>query len=240
MKLLFAAVSLCITLSANVGHSASPNSDEIRASEIASLFLAYKLVISDSQKLINNPNLGDKGLTGKVIRDKGREKYKELTGRNYKPSNDPLVSQAQVALERAIDKVINDAQPLINTKGVGFKGFITAIFGRRLASEFSTQMQEKASLKFTAPNQTLRSVANRSDDWEKTVFAEKFSDSEWPKNTSYSEHTKDGFRWMVPIYHEEGCLTCHGKPKGSIDITGAVREGAELGDLAGAFSIILK
>ena len=45
---------------------------------------------------------------------------------------------------------------------------------------------------------------------------------------------------MVPIYQKDGCLTGHGKPKGSIDITGAVREGAELGDLAGAFSIILK
>lgn len=227
------------SLLSQVVYGDSGSSNKERAHEITTLFLAYKLVISDSQPLINDPNIGDKGLTGKVVRKKGREKYRELTEKEYKPSSDPVVAKAQVAMERSIDKVINDAQESINMKNIGFKGFITAVFARRLANEFSKRMQGTASLKFTAPKHLLRSNANVTDDWEESVFR-LFSQTSWQKSKAFHETTRDGYRWMVPIYHEEGCLTCHGGPKGSQDITGYLKEGAELGDLAGAFSVILK
>ncbi|QKQ27474.1 hypothetical protein [Candidatus Reidiella endopervernicosa] len=34
-------------------------------------------------------------------------------------------------------------------------------------------------------------------------------------------------------------LSCHGNPKGSIDITGGKREGGKLGQLAGAMSFVI-
>ena len=44
-------------------------------------------------------------------------------------------------------------------------------------------------------------------------------------------------RTMMPIYYSEDCLTCHGNPKGILDISGYPREGAQAGELAGAISI---
>ena len=44
-------------------------------------------------------------------------------------------------------------------------------------------------------------------------------------------------RTMMPIYYTEDCLTCHGNPKGILDISGYPREGARVGELAGAISI---
>ena len=38
---------------------------------------------------------------------------------------------------------------------------------------------------------------------------------------------------------EKGCLGCHGEPKGERDISGYLREGAKLGELAGTISVKL-
>jgi hypothetical protein len=240
MKTIFHGVLLIVALCFTISSHAADQSAESQAADIAKLFLAYKLVISESQDLINNPALGDKGLTGAVVRKKGRVKYKELTGKDYAVSNDPVTARAQVALERSIDKIVDAAQTHINTQGLGFKGFITASFARQLAGEFSARMHGKASLKFTAPSRVLRNEGNRSDEWEEGVFAKQFAASDWSKTEPYTESTAEGFRWMKPIYHGEGCLSCHGGPKGAKDITGTTMEGAELGDLAGAVSITLK
>jgi hypothetical protein len=44
---------------------------------------------------------------------------------------------------------------------------------------------------------------------------------------------------MVPEYYAASCLTCHGSPKGEMDITGYPKEGAKLDDLGGVISITL-
>jgi hypothetical protein len=43
----------------------------------------------------------------------------------------------------------------------------------------------------------------------------------------------------VPEYYVASCLSCHGTPKGEIDVTGYPKEGAALGDLGGVISIKL-
>ena len=50
---------------------------------------------------------------------------------------------------------------------------------------------------------------------------------------------RDAFRVMVPEYYAKSCLSCHGKPKGEVDITGYPKEGASEGDLGGVISITL-
>jgi general secretion pathway protein A len=42
---------------------------------------------------------------------------------------------------------------------------------------------------------------------------------------------------LTPIYYSQDCLVCHGDPKGILDMSGYLREGARDGDLAGAISI---
>ena len=39
------------------------------------------------------------------------------------------------------------------------------------------------------------------------------------------------------LYDSEDCRICHGSPKGILDISGYPREGAQVGELAGAISI---
>lgn len=49
--------------------------------------------------------------------------------------------------------------------------------------------------------------------------------------------TRRLLRTMMPIYYSEDCLTCHGSPKGILDMSGYPREGAQTGELAGAISV---
>ena len=44
---------------------------------------------------------------------------------------------------------------------------------------------------------------------------------------------------LIPEYYSPSCLTCHGQPKGEIDVSGYPKEGAAEGDLGGAISITL-
>jgi hypothetical protein len=52
--------------------------------------------------------------------------------------------------------------------------------------------------------------------------------------------TKSGsLRLMYPLYTTRQCLVCHGGPKGELDKTGYAREGLQLGQNAGAISVVI-
>jgi len=216
------------------------------AKSIADLFLSAKLAINDQQDKINNPDIGDKGITTQFIMEGTRKYYKTITGKEFAPAPEgTLLGDAQKNLLMSIDKVVTDAQPLINKKGLGFKGFITAVYARKTAKDFSDRMAGKMTFKFTAPKDRLRSQANKPDDWEEGVFTNQFKNATWKSGESYSEVVAlaDGtkaLRWMAPLNYEGYCLECHGDPKGKPDITGMPREGFKLGDLAGAFSVTVR
>jgi len=84
----------------------------------------------------------------------------------------------------------------------------------------------------------VRNSVNAPDPYEQEVLEKftfdnsltEYSSIDWVKNSK-------SYRYMLPLYYEESCLSCHGKPAGEIDITGHTKEGASLGDLAGAISI---
>ena len=66
---------------------------------------------------------------------------------------------------------------------------------------------------------------------------------DWTKDQIFTSETpRDGrpaFRILIPEYYGQGCLQCHGEPKGEIDVTGYPKEGGKLGDLGGVISITL-
>ncbi len=66
---------------------------------------------------------------------------------------------------------------------------------------------------------------------------------DWKRGELHAEAAptkgRDAFRIMVPEYYAASCLSCHGQPKGEIDITGYPKEGASEGDLGGVISITL-
>lgn len=216
--------------------SGEPEQSREIAEGISNLFIAFKQVINQQQSHINNPEIGDKGLTSEVIIEKAMQRYLANNGKPFTFSKHKKLAVAQRHMIDSARVIMDEAQVLINEPGIGFKGFITAIFSRRLASEF-TERSPNISFKFTAPLELLRSARNKADSWEQGVFDKQFSSPEWQVGKPYAEVVGENYRWMLPVYHQPGCLSCHGGPEGSIDNLGFIKEGAQLGDLAGALSV---
>jgi hypothetical protein len=213
------------------------------ARSLAQLLRSARSVISESQTKIDDPALGDKGLSGKVVLGLAIEKYKAATG------DDPLSidpqSRGGKLLHELMDSIVEvmDAnQTMINTAGTGFKGFIPAVFARLVDEAFNRRAQGEADIKVTAPLDLVRNRKARPDEWEAQVIATKLLQPDWPHGQPFSEVVQNGkpaFRIMVPEYYAEPCLTCHGTPKGEMDKTGYPKEGAKLGDLGAVISITL-
>lgn len=212
--------------------------DEDVAKEMAILFSSGRAVISDNQDQINNAELGDKGLTGDVVVAKAKEKYKEKVGKDVDAA-DPF----QKAILDAIGDVMKDAQPVINEKGKGFKGFLPAVFAGQVATKASEKLAGKAVIKLTAPKDLVRNRKNKPDAWEDKAIEETFKKAGYEKGKPFSETTavdgKNAFRFIQPEYYKQSCLSCHGGPKGETDISGGKKEGANLEDLGGAISVTL-
>jgi hypothetical protein len=201
-------------------------------------------VISSSQALINDPDRGDKGLTGDVVLAATIEKYRKLTGVNP-ASIDPASREGRLlqAEMASIKEVMDENQALINEKGSGFKGFIPATFARLVTERLQEKIGDVAEIKVTAPPNLVRNRKSRPDDWEKSVIESKFLAPGWPRGQLFwqlaTSKGREAFRVMVPEYYSASCLSCHGPKKGEMDITGYPKEGASEGDLGGVISITL-
>jgi hypothetical protein len=207
---------------------------------LTTLLRSARQVISDQQGLIDEPRAG-KDLSGKKLIELAEAKYAEQTGHPI-PSLDPTSAEGQMlqAEKDAIQEVMDEAQPLINDPHRGFKGFLPAVFAYRVAEHFNRKMGKLAYVKLTAPAELIRHRPNMPDAWEDQIIKSKFQSAEWKKGDFVEQDAqlngKKAYRILIPEYYETSCLACHGEPKGSIDITGAKKEGGKLGDLGGAIS----
>jgi hypothetical protein len=151
-----------------------------------------------------------------------------------------LLLEAQMA---AIAEVMDEAQPSINQPGVGFKGFVPAVFARMVTERFKEKVGDRAEIKVTAPAVLVRNRMARPDAWESEHIEKQLLAPDWPEGQVFTTMApsggRDAFRMLVPEYYTEGCLTCHGEPQGEIDVTGYPKEGGKLGDLGGVISITL-
>jgi hypothetical protein len=225
--------------------SAAPSEDDMAiAQSLAEMLRDARTVISDKQDLINNPQLGDKHLTGEVVLEQAVAKYSKDTGVDPKKL-DPASRQGRLlrAMMAAIVEVVDDNQPTINEKGTGFKGFIPAVFARLVAESFDHLAKGEAEVKVTAPLELVRNRKARPDPWETEIIEKKLLDAAWPAGQPYSAtvetNGRPAFRVMVPEYYVQSCLACHGSPKGEVDITGYPKEGGKLNDLGAVISITL-
>jgi hypothetical protein len=143
----------------------------------------------------------------------------------------------------SIGEVIGAHQETINRKGVGFKGFIPAVFGRLVNESFGRRAVGMATIKVPAPTSLIRNNQAKPDEWGNEIIRDKMLAASWPKDQPFAAVTqingKTAHRTAVPEYYGATCLTCHGSPKGEIDITGYPKEGAVAGDLGGVISITL-
>ena len=242
--LALATATIGLHLLAGGGPAMATTEEEQIALQIADLLRAARAVISAKQDLINDPNVGDKGLTGDVIIAETIARFKESTGMD--PTTvDPnshigQLFQAQMA---AIREVMDEAQGSINQPGMGFKGFVPAIFARMVNERFEQKVGDRAAIKVTAPAELVRNRMALPDEWESEHIQSQLLSPDWPEGQVFSTAAqsggRDAFRMLVPEYYTPGCLSCHGEPKGEIDVTGYPKEGGKLGDLGGVISITL-
>jgi hypothetical protein len=212
--------------------------------EITSIYRAAWGVIAKNQKLINDASKGDKKLSADVVIANTKENYKKATGNDFKVADArSLKGKTQKALIDSIIDVINNAQPLINEKGKGRKGFLPAIFAKQMGDGFNKNIRGLAYIKLTAPKNYVRNRANRPDKWETNIIENKFKGAGYEKNKVITENAKhkgkDAFRMILPEYYKKACLNCHGEPKGAKDITGGKKDGGKLGELGGAISFVI-
>jgi hypothetical protein len=220
------------------------NDDAAVAESLSTFLQTARTIVSRHQTEINNPDVGDKGLTGAKVLAETVSAYKNTTG--VDPSSiDPSTRQGRLlrAQMDSIVEVVDANQQTINKKGLGFKAFIPATFGRLVTEAFGRRAGQEADVKITAPSDLIRNLKARADPWEQKVITEKFSLASWPKGKDFSavaeSNGRPAFRMAVPEYYDASCLTCHGGPKGDIDVTGYPKEGGSEGDLGGVTSISL-
>lgn len=239
MHARIATILMSLVLASGLTMVASPvwASEEAETSEM--LITLVKLgrgVVSEHQDLINDASKANKAFTGDFVAAQVAERFRNKTkvdlsrGSNL-PQHNILLSLLEVEKD-----VVDDAQLVINKAGVGFKGFLPAVFARKVGERFT----RKTGIRIKLTGIDYRNPNNRPDDFEADVL-KLFSEPRHPKGQQYAKATmlngKPVYRLMDPEYAGASCLSCHGSPKGERDITGMRKEGWKEGDLAGALSI---
>lgn len=242
---LFAATAGMLALAASLMMAPHPGwgADRAEAEEtarlLAKMLKAGRLVIEQNQQLIDDPHKGDKGFTPEVFEQQLIQEFRRQTGLEldkiqHAPVTVPaLAKELLPAFVVASKEVVRDAQVVINQRGIGYKNFIPATYGSQAAARFSRQTHVRMKQTTLQP----RNPKNEPDDYEASVLR-------WlsgrPRAEAYvSELTDEGhtLRVVMPIYYQKDCLTCHGEPKGDLDISGYPKEGHKEGDLAGAITV---
>ena len=222
-----------------------PSPEDLRiAKNLSTMLQSARAVVSAHQTEINDPAKGDKGLTGKVVLGEAIANYKKATGTDPQTidpkSYEGRLLKAQMA---SVAEVMDANQATINAPGVGFKGFIPATFARLVNEAFARRVGAEASVKVTAPSELIRNRQARPDAWEVNAIKNYLQKADWPKGQIYAgidkANGKEITRVMVPEYYAPSCLSCHGGPKGELDITHYPKEGAHENDLGGIISVKL-
>lgn len=243
-RLFFGALLIGCLFSFIAPMRAEPTDDASIAKNLAEMLRAARQVISSNQARINDPNLGDKGLTGQVVLQQAVEIFKKTTGTD--PASIDSKSRFGKLMQAQMDAIVEttDAnQATINAKGVGFKAFIPAVFARLVNESFESHARNEAQIKVTAPEQLVRNRKSRPDEWESEVIRSKLLREDWPRGQAYAADVdtkgRTAYRMMMPEYYASSCLSCHGSPKGETDITGYPKEGGKEGDLGAVISVTL-
>lgn len=240
-----AGVTLLLAAIANLQAISRTAEDDTQiAKSLATMLRAGRTVISRNQDRINDPNVGNKGVDGKMVLAEASKLYQQATEIDPSAIHPSSLQGKLIRMQMdAIEEVMDVHQETINRQGVGFKGFIPAVFGRLVNEAFGRRAAGMAEMKVTAPPKLIRNPKVRPDEWELAAIQTRLTASSWPKDQPYTAIVaKDGVkaqRTLFPEYYGSSCLSCHGSPAGEIDITGFPKEGAIEGDLGGIISVTL-
>lgn len=134
---------------------------------------------------------------------------------------------------------IDGQQDSINYNADGkfdFKGVYCSVAGKGIAKRF-TRQSEGYVIRYVRENP--RSGTDVPDSFEAEALR-RFASGE---ATEYHEMTTfegiPAFRYASMLTIKRNCLECHGEPAGEHDITGFIKEGMRMGDVAGAVSMVI-
>ena len=224
--------------------AADTDSDLKTALLLADVLRAARTEIASQQALINNEAIGNKGLTGEVVLKNVLKRLEDAGKHNIlsNPANNREAELINAQLD-SMREIVDENQGLINKNGIGFKGFVPAVFAQLSNERFGEKVGDFAEIKVTAPLDLVRNRKARPDKWENDVIESRFRSNDWSRGDLFSEEAEgkhgSAFRVMVPEYYGDACLSCHGSPKGEVDVTGYPKEGGQTGDLGGSISITL-
>ncbi|MEW6245117.1 MAG: DUF3365 domain-containing protein [Nitrospirota bacterium] len=213
---------------------------ESAARLLAILLDSGRAVINDNQSLFDDPGRIEKGFTPDLFERQLVDMFRSRSGVDLQDLDEARIPNGAKRLLKELvvvsKQVVADAQPEINRPDVGFKGFIPAVFGARVAARFT----ERTGVRLKQTALSPRNPRNAPDAAERAAL-EAFADPAFPREKVISEVTaKSGWlRLMFPLYTTRQCLDCHGEPKGELDRTGYPREGLKLGQNAGAISVMI-
>ena len=174
------------------GRTAADDQYDIEiALSLAAMLQSARSVISRHQDLINDPERGDKGLTGDLVLAEAIEDYKRETSRDPMALDEFCHGRLMRAEMAAIKEVMDESQELINEKGLGFKGFIPAIFGRLITERLREKVPTELNMKVTAPPELVRNRKSRPDAWELEIIESKFLSPTWTRGEIYHQTEKD-------------------------------------------------
>lgn len=131
-------------------------------------------------------------------------------------------------------------QERINSDSQGryeFKHLNPAAVGKGVNEILRTS---KEGYSFKQTRLQVRDADNRPDNFEIEGMKEFAAQPELRERWGFdSPGGVKVYRYMVPLYYEEACMPCHGRPAGTKDVTGHFREGFQPGEFAGAISVTL-
>jgi len=220
--------------------------DRMELSETARLLAVLldsgRVVVGKAQATINNPRLEDKGFSSSVFEAQLRKEFQARTRHDlHNLAVAPMPEAAKPLLLRLaffMQKAVHEAQPLINKRGIGFKGFIPATFGTQVAELFSKDTGLKLR-QIGPPGIAPRNPNNKPDEQEEQLLHAIQRNHPRVGDHMIEHPDKRGVHVLLPLFYNKQCLTCHGSPKGEVDISGYEKEGFKDGDLGGAISITL-
>ena len=145
-----------------------------------------------------------------------------------------IVIAQQLIATRAF---IAEKQDAINRDSAGnfeFKHLNPAAVGRGVGHIFA----QYSEYKFKQTRLVPRDPGNAPDNFEIEKLKIMEGDSSIKELWGYDRVAGTPvFRYMLPMYYDKSCMSCHGGVKGEKDIAGFAKEGHTDGEFAGAISI---
>ncbi|MCJ8300530.1 MAG: DUF3365 domain-containing protein [Pseudomonadales bacterium] len=216
------------------------------AQQTTQIYVAAMKTIFENQSIINSIDADKSHLFGENFIAQVKAVYVTTFKKEF-PKSDNIVTREMLLSMKVI---METNKALLLDKRIKVKGFIPAIFAFQLSQRFSNAYLPMR-IKFSGFTGKLYNELNKPDKWEQAVL-EKIASPSWGKGQTHFEIVADEVRYMYPLYHDKGCLSCHGAAADNIlnqnlppskwtniNIAGFKMQNFKLNQLAGGVSFAM-